>query len=290
MGQIIMTTLKKSFALWLMAMISAFAMVGGAFAQVPEDGAIGFQEAVTPVMEDLVWFHNWLVFPIITVITLVVLGLMIYINFRYSEKRNPVPSKTSHNTALEIAWTAIPIILLMIMAVPSLKLLYLQDQIPESEMTIKVTGNTWNWEYSYPDYENVDTIISNVLQKEEAERVGKPYLLGTDAPLVVPVGTVVKVLVTSNRNLHAFAMPSFGIKMDAVPGRINETWFKVNPGKEGTYYGQCSELCGVEHAYMPIEIKVVSKREFDSWIANDGAFPGQVALNGAAASTAQANR
>lgn len=251
---------------------------GTAFAK-PVDGHLGFQEAVTPVMERLVWFHNTMVFPIIVAITLLVMVLMIYIMFRFREKANPIPSKTTHNTMIEVVWTILPVAILLVLVVPSMQLLYLQDDIPESEMTIKATGNTWNWEYSYPDYENVDSFVSNVLDKEYAEEDGKPYLLGTDAPLVVPVDTVVKVLVTSNNNIHSFAMPPFGIKMDAVPGRINETWFKVNEGKEGTYYGQCSEICGVRHAYMPIEIKVVSKSEFANWIANNGAFVTDIAQN-----------
>lgn len=255
------------------------ASAGTAFASQPVDGGIGFQEAVTPVMERLVSFHNNMVFPIIVAITLFVMVLMIYIMIRFREKANPVPSKTSHNTLIEIIWTLGPVLILLVMIVPSMQLLYLQDDLPETEMTIKVTGNTWNWEYSYPDFENIDSFVSNVLEKEDAVAAGKPYLLGTDAPLIVPVDTAVKVLVTSNNNIHSFAMPAFGIKMDAVPGRINETWFKVFDGKEGTYFGQCSEICGVRHAYMPIEIKVVSKADFAKWVANDGAFSTDLAQN-----------
>ncbi len=261
--------------------LTGSALLAGASTAIanPVDGNMGFQEAVTPVMERVVWFHNTMVFPIIVAITLLVMVLMIYIMIRFREKANPVPSKTTHNTMIEVVWTILPVAILLVLVVPSMQLLYLQDDIPEYEMTIKATGNTWNWEYSYPDYENVDSFVSNVLDKEYAEEDGKPYLLGTDAPLVVPVDTVVKVLVTSNNNIHSFAMPPFGIKMDAVPGRINETWFKVNEGKEGTYYGQCSEICGVRHAYMPIEIKVVSKSEFANWVANDGVFVTDVAQN-----------
>jgi cytochrome c oxidase subunit 2 len=267
----------------LMASTPAFAANG------LRDGAIGFQEPVTPVMEKLVAFHNGMIMPIIVAITLFVVILMAYIMWRFSEKRNPVPSKTTHHVGLEVAWTIAPVLILLVMVVPSMQLLYYQDVIPESDMTIKVTGNTWNWEYAYPDYPEIESYISNVLEEEDARAAGKPYLLGSDAPLVVPVDTTVKVLVTSSNNLHSFAMPSFGIKMDAVPGRINETWFRVNPGKEGTYYGQCSELCGVRHAYMPIEIKVVSKAEFKQWAANGGAFSTQAAglnVNGAVTTTA----
>jgi len=247
-----------------------------AFAQVPIDGGINFQEAATPVMEATINLHNW-VFWLITAIVAFVMVLMAFIMFRFSEKRNPVPSKTSHNTLIEVIWTIVPVIILLVLVVPSMQLLYYQDNIPESEMTLKVTGNTWNWEYAYPDYENVDSIISNYLLEEDAKAAGKPYLLGTDAPLVVPVDTTVKVLVTSSNNLHAFAVPSFGVKIDAIPGKINQTWFKVT--KEGTFYGQCSELCGLKHAFMPIEVQVVSKEAFRQWIANDGAFSTSSASN-----------
>lgn len=262
-----------------------------AFASGPKNGGIGFQESVTPVMDKLVHFHNVWLMPIIIVITLFVVILMGYIMWRFSEKRNPVPSKTTHNVLLEVVWTIFPVVILLFMVVPSMQLLYFQDVIPESDMTIKVTGNTWNWEYAYvgADYEGVESFVSNMLEKEDAIAAGKPYLLGTDAALVVPVDTTVRVLVTSSNNLHSFAVPSFGIKMDAVPGRINQTWFKVNAGKTGTYYGQCSELCGIKHSMMPIEVKVVEKDVFKRWVANGGAFPGQTAENtviGAATSAA----
>jgi cytochrome c oxidase subunit 2 len=224
-------------------------------------------------MEELTKLHNF-VFWIILGITLFVMVMMGWIMYRFSAKRNPTASKTTHHVGLEVAWTIVPIIILLVMVVPSMRLLYFQDALPETEMTIKVTGNTWNWEYAYPDYPNVESFISNPLEKEDA---GDLYLLKTDASLVVPVDTKIKVLITSSNNLHSFAVPAFGIKMDAVPGRINETWFEVNPGKEGTYFGQCSELCGVNHYKMPIEIEVVSKEEFQSWVANDGAFTKVVA-------------
>ena len=241
---------------------------GIAFANKPTDGGYWLQDAATPVMEELTKLHNF-VFWIILGITLFVMVLMGWIMFRFSAKRNPTATKTTHHVGLEVAWTIVPIIILLVMVVPSMRLLYFQDALPETEMTIKVTGNTWNWEYAYPDHPNVESFISNPLEKEDA---GDLYLLKTDASLVVPVDTKIKVLITSSNNLHSFAVPAFGIKMDAVPGRINETWFEVNPGKEGTYFGQCSELCGVNHYKMPIEIEVVSKEDFRSWVANDGAF------------------
>lgn len=259
----------------------ALLLSSAAFAAQPTNGGIGFQEAVTPVMEDLVHFHNVWLMPIITGITLFVVVLMGYIMWRFSEKRNPVPSKNSHNTLLEVVWTIAPVIILLVIVVPSMRLLYMQDTIPEYDMTIKATGNTWNWEYAYvgADYEGVESFVSNMLEREDADAAGKPYLLGTDAPLVVPVDTTVRVLVTSSNNLHSFAMPAFGIKMDAIPGRINQTWFKVNAGKTGTYYGQCSELCGIKHSMMPIEIQVVEKDVFNRWVANGGMFPTQTADN-----------
>ena len=263
-----------------------FAMSSTAFAAQPTEGGYWLQEAATPVMQELISLHNFVSW-IILGITLFVTVLMGYIMWRFSAKRNPVPSKTTHHVGLEVAWTIIPVIILLIMVVPSMRLLYFQDALPETEMTVKVVGNTWNWEYSYPEYENIESFISNPLEKEDAEAKGVPYLLATDTPLVVPVDTKVKVLITSSNNLHSFAMPAFGIKMDAVPGRINETWFEVLPGKEGTYYGQCSEICGIKHYKMPIEIKVVSKAEFASWVANDGAFPTSVASLGGGVTAAQ---
>jgi len=263
-----------------------FAMSSAAFAAKPTEGGYWLQEAATPVMEELIWLHNFVSW-IILGITIFVTVLMGYIMYRFSAKRNPVPSKTTHHVGLEVAWTIIPVIILLVMVVPSMRLLYFQDKLPETEMTIKVVGNTWNWEYVYPDFENVESFISNPLEKEDAEAAGVPYLLATDAPLVVPVDTKVKVLVTSSNNLHSFAMPAFGVKMDAVPGRINETWFQVLPGKEGTYYGQCSEICGIKHYKMPIEIKVVGKDEFKQWVANDGAFTTTVASVGGGMTAAQ---
>lgn len=271
----------------------------------PVDGEIGFQRAVTPVMESIVDLNVWLVW-LMSAITVFVLVLMVYIMIRFREKANPVPSKTTHNTTIEIVWTLVPVLILLVMAVPSIKLLYDQDVIPEADLVVKATGNTWNWEYSYPDYENVDSFVSNIVDIEISEKRtadgkalshpeivkmidarpadeprldGRPYLMATDAPLVVPVDKTVVVQVTSNNNLHAFTVPQFGIKIDAIPGRINQTYFKVNAGEEGTYYGQCSELCGIKHAFMPIEVRVVSQIEFDRWIANGGSFETQFSQN-----------
>lgn len=243
---------------------------------VPVKGGFYLQESVTPVMDDLTTVYN-LVSYIIAGIVAFVLGLMAYIMIRFREKANPVPSKTSHNTLIEVIWTIAPVLILLVIAVPSMQLLYLQDRLPETEVTVKAVGNTWNWEYSYPDHEEIDSFVANPLDKTQSTEAGKPYLLATDAALVVPVNTKVKVLVTSVNNMHAWTVPSFGIKMDAVPGIINETWFEVY--EEGTYYGQCSEICGIRHYYMPIEVKVVSKDAYARWIANGGSFDGAVAEN-----------
>lgn len=233
-------------------------------------GAFYLQESATPVMDDLVGVYNLVTYIISGIVALVV-GLMVYIMIRFREKANPVPSKTSHHVGLEIAWTIVPVLILMVMAVPSMNLLYKQDVIKDTELTVKAVGATWNWSYVYPDLENIDEITSNPLPKETADALDLPYLLVTDAALVVPVNTNVKVLVTSVSNMHAWTVPSFGIKIDAVPGIINETWFRAN--REGTFYGQCSEVCGIKHFYMPIEVQVVSKDAYAAWVANDGAFP-----------------
>ena len=242
----------------------------------PITGGFYLQEAETPVMEELTTVYN-IVTYIISAIVAFVLGLMAFIMIRFREKANPVPSKTTHHVGLEIAWTIAPVLILIFMAVPSMSLLYHQDVIKDTEVTVKAVGSTWNWSYSYPDHENILEFTSSALDKTQAKAAGKPYLLATDGALVVPVDTNVKVLVTSSTNMHAWTVPSFGIKMDAVPGIINETWFRAR--REGTFYGQCSEICGVQHYYMPIEVKVVSKEEYAKWVANDGSFISTVAQN-----------
>ena len=243
---------------------------------VPAPNGFYLQDAATPVMEDLTRVYN-LVSYIIAGIVAFVLGLMAYIMIRFREKANPVPSKTSHHVGLEVAWTIIPVLILVIIAVPSMQLLYKQDVIKDTEVTVKAVGNTWNWAYTYPDHENVEEIISNPLDETQSKEAGKPYLLATDAAMVVPVDTNVKVLVTSVNNMLSWTVPSFGIKMDAVPGIINETWFRAN--RTGTFYGQCSEICGIKHYYMPIEVEVVTKEEYARWIANGGSFTTSVADN-----------
>jgi cytochrome c oxidase subunit 2 len=239
---------------------------GAAFAELgqPAPWEYKLQEAATPVMEEIVWFHNWLLF-IITVITLFVLGLLIAIVIKFNAKANPIPSKTTHNTLIEVAWTLIPVLILVGIAVPSFRLLFNELDIPKADLTIKVTGNQWNWTYAYPD----DKIEFTSIMLSDEERAKKspppPRLLGVDNEMVVPVDKVVRIQTTGADVIHSFAVPAFGIKIDSVPGRLNETWFKAT--KEGTYYGQCSELCGKDHAFMPIVVRVVKDGEYATWLA-----------------------
>ena len=230
-------------------------------ADQPKDWQFGFQKAASGHMEDLVWFHDYMLLPIITAITVFVLFLVLYACIRYRAARNPVASQTSHNTFIEIIWTLVPCLILIIMAVPSFKILYEQDEIPPADVTIKAVGYQWYWGYEYPD-ENI--IFESYMIEEEDLKPGQPRLLTVDNEIVVPVNKVVKVLITANDVLHAWALPSFGVKRDAVPGRINETWFKAD--KVGTYYGQCSELCGIKHAFMPITVRVVSEEDYAEWL------------------------
>ncbi len=233
---------------------------------------LGLQDAATPVAEYINWFHNYLL-VIITVITLFVLGLLIYVMVKFNAKANPVPSKTTHHVGLEVAWTLIPVLILVAIAIPSFRLLYLQRDIPVADLTIKTIGNPgWNWTYQYPDLgvddagEPVVNFTASLLPEDKAKAENRPYLLATDVPMVVPVNKTVKMIITSDPAgiIHAWTIPSFGMKMDAIPGRLNEDWFRAT--KEGVYYGQCSELCGKEHAYMPIEVHVVSEANYNAWV------------------------
>jgi cytochrome c oxidase subunit 2 len=233
----------------------------------PVPGGLGLQHGVTPIKEQVQDFHN-LLMVIITAICLFVLALLVYVMVRYRASKNPTPSKTTHNTVVEVIWTAVPVMILVVIAIPSMKLLYAQDVIPEADMTIKAIGKQWYWTYEYPDHGDF-VFDSFMLQDEEAAEAGLPRLLATDQALVIPVDTTVRILVTAGDVLHSFAVPSFGIKTDAVPGRLNETWVHANT--EGTFYGQCSELCGTAHAFMPIMVRVVSEAEFEDWVAQQQA-------------------
>jgi cytochrome c oxidase subunit 2 len=222
---------------------------------------MGFNESVTTVMSDIVHLHDRILLPIIVAISVFVLFLLLYSIFKFRASKNPIPSKTSHNTFIEIMWTVIPCLILIVIAVPSFRLLYKQDIIPKADVTIKATGYQWYWGYEYPD-QNI-AFDANMIDTKNLKS-SQLRLLETDNHVVVPVNKVVKVLITANDVLHAWAVPSFGVKRDAVPGRINETWFKAE--KEGVYYGQCSELCGSRHAFMPITVRVVSDKQYNEWL------------------------
>lgn len=235
----------------------------GAFAAQPEPWQLGFQPAASAVMEAVRDFYD-LLFVIIVAIAAFVLALLVYVMVRFNAKRNPVPSKTSHNTFLEMAWTAIPVVILVVIAIPSFRLLYFQKTVSEAEMemTVKVIGYQWYWSYEYPDHG--DIAFDSFIVEEEDLEPGQLRLLEVDNRLVVPVDTNIRLLVTADDVLHSWAVPAFGIKIDAVPGRLNETWVRIE--REGVYYGQCSELCGVRHGYMPVAVEAVSKDAFASWV------------------------
>ena len=241
--------------------ISAWlAASAGALAAGPKPWQMNFQEAATPVMEDIISFHN-LLLVIEILIVLFVLGLMLVIIIKFNSKANPVPSKTTHNTLLEVVWTVVPIAILMVIAVPSMKLLFFMDKAKNPEMTLKITGHQWFWTYQYPD--NGDFEFDSYIVDDDDLKEGQPRLLAVDNEVVLPVDTDIRILLASDDVIHNWAMPSFGIKIDTVPGRTNETWVRID--KEGTYYGQCSELCGVNHGFMPIAVKAVSKEAFKAW-------------------------
>ena len=236
----------------------ALAAGGAAFAELgqPAPWEWTLQESATPVMDKITSFHTLLVW-IITIITLFVLALLIMVVVKFNAKANPVPSRTTHNTLIEVAWTLIPVLILVAIAVPSFRLLFQQLDIPKADLTIKATGKQWYWTYAYPD--NGKFEFDSLLAQDK-----KPRLLGVDNEMVVPVNKVIRVQTTGADVIHAFAVPAFGIKIDSIPGRLNETWFKAT--KTGMFYGQCSELCGRDHAFMPIAVRVVSDQEFAAWV------------------------
>lgn len=246
----------------ILLIISSFIISVAALADQPKEWQLGFQNPASGGMRDIVNFHDNLLLPIIIAITVFVLFLMLYACIRFRASANPNPSKRTHNVTVEILWTLIPCLILIVMAVPSFKILYKQDTIPKADLTIKAVGYQWYWGYEYPD-ENI--IFDSYMIEEKDLKADQPRLLAVDNEVIVPVNKVVKVLITANDVLHAWALPSFGVKRDAVPGRINETWFKAE--KEGTYYGQCSELCGIKHAFMPITVKVVSEEDYQEWLS-----------------------
>ena len=231
----------------------------------PVDGAITLQPGHSPQKLEAIWFHDTIILPVMVIVSLFVLALLLICIVRFNAKANPVPAKFSHNTAIEIAWTGIPVLILMVIAIFSFKLLFFYHNMPKPDLTVKATGYQWYWGYAYPD-QKIDEYSSVYLHADAAKAKGEPYLLAVDNPLVVPVNKVVRVQVTGNDVIHDFGLPAFGLKTDAMPGRVNETWFKAD--MPGIYYGQCDQLCGVNHAFMPIEIVVMTQPDFDAWVAS----------------------
>jgi len=246
---------------------------------MPMPREITLQEQFTSTGKTARWMHDVLLMPVITLTSLLVLVLMLYVMVRYRRSANPVPSKTSHNTFIEVIWTVVPVIILLVIAVPSIGLL--ADQFkpaPKDALTVKVTGYQWYWGYEYPDA-GIPEIVSNMLPEDKAKAGGEPYLLAADNRLVLPAGRPIKLIITAADVIHAFAVPSLWVKMDAVPGRLNEKSFTID--KPGVYYGQCSELCGARHAFMPIAIEALPPAQFDQWVLSQGGK-----LNGATAAPA----
>jgi cytochrome c oxidase subunit 2 len=254
----------------------------------PTPRAIDLQPGVTPLRHDAIFFHNVILLPIITAIVALVLGLLLWCIVRYNKRANPTPARWSHNTTVEVAWTLAPVMILVFIAIFSFKLLFAYHDMPKPDLTIKATGYQWYWGFEYPD-QKIPEFVSNILPEDQAKARGVPYRLAATQPIVVPVHKTVRVLVTGADVIHAFAVPSFGVIIDAIPGRVNETWFNVE--RPGVYYGQCRELCGIDHGFMPIEVHAVSQAEFDAWVASKhgstaAATPTQVAASAQAAPAA----
>jgi len=245
------------------AALVSFLSTAPAWAELgqPRDWQLGFQEAVTPIARQIDDFHNFLL-VLTGLISLFVLALLFYVALRFNSHANPTPSKTSHNTLIEVAWTVVPILVLVVIAIPSFRLLFAQYDFPQADLTVKAIGSQWYWSYEYPDHG--DLTFDAVLLEDDELKPGQPRLLATDNDVVVPVNRNIHILVTATDVLHSWAVPAFGVKTDAVPGRVVRTWFRAE--KTGVYYGQCSELCGLKHAYMPIAIRVVTDVEFASWL------------------------
>ena len=250
--------------LGLAVLAVAIMAASGAFAEMgqPKPWELSLQAAASPVMDSVHRFHTFLL-AIITAITLLVMVLLVVVMVKFNARANPVPSRTTHNTFIEVVWTVVPVLILVAVAVPSFRLLFFQLHTPPADVTVKATGKQWFWTYNYPDDKFE---FDSLMIAEKDLKPGQPRLLAVDNEMVVPVNKVVRVLTTGADVIHAFAVPAFGIKIDAIPGRINETWFKAE--REGVYYGQCSELCGKDHAFMPITVRVVSDQAYAAWISD----------------------
>ena len=242
----------------------------------PTNGGIDLQPAATALRQQAIDFHTWVLLPILFGISLLVLFLLLWCIVRYNARSNPKPAQFTHNTTVEVLWTVVPVMILLAMAIPSFRLLFRYHDMPPPYMTVKVTGYQWYWGYAYPD-QKIDEETSTIMPEDQAKAKDVPYMLATTQPMIVPVGKVVHVLVTGADVIHSFSVPAFGIKIDAVPGRTNDTWFNAN--QTGTFYGQCSQLCGTDHSFMPIEVKVVSQADFDAWVASKQPAPAPAATN-----------
>jgi cytochrome c oxidase subunit 2 len=278
--------------LGVLSAVAGISLAGGARAQeivgIPHEWQMSFPPSYTTVMDKVESLHN-LLLVIITLISLFVLALLIYVVFRFHVSRNPTPSTVTHNTVLEIAWTIVPILILVVIAIPSFRLLYYSDKAPDAAMTVKVTGHQWYWQYEYPDQGNF-SIDSRILA--EADRIKQkpqvPRLLAVDNEMVIPVNTTIRIIGTGADVMHAWTVPGFGIKKTVIPGRLNEGW--INVEHEGYYFGECSQICGENHTYMPIAVRVVSKPEFDKWVEQQKKAAGLIRPTGLAAATVPANR
>jgi cytochrome c oxidase subunit 2 len=236
---------------------------GAALVGAPEQGGIGFLPGNSQIADDMFWFHNWILLPVIIAISLLVLALIVYIVWRFNETANPVPSRRTHNGLLEITWTVLPALTLVVIAVPSFRLLADQLIIPAPDLTVKVTASQWHWNYGYPKSEGGFSFDSLYVEDKDL-KPGQPRVITADHEMVVPIGKVIEVDVTSQDVIHSFSMPSFGVKIDAIPGRLNKGWFKAE--HEGMFYGQCSNICGIDHAFMPINVRVVSQSDYEAWL------------------------
>jgi cytochrome c oxidase subunit II len=267
MTQMLVFRRLAAVAAAVVALVAVALVLGGGAALAdfgkPVDWQVGFQDSVTPVMDQIISFHEHVLY-IITAIAAFVLILLIIVVVRFNARANPTPSRTTHNTWIEIAWTVIPVVILASIVIPSFRLLFLQLNTPTADLTIKATGNQWYWSYSYPD-DGYKFEFSSYMVPEDKRTADQPRLLAVDNEMVVPVNKIVRIQTIGSDVIHSFTVPSFGIRIDAVPGRLNETWFKAS--REGVYYGQCSELCGRDHAYMPIAVRVVSEQDFATWVA-----------------------
>ncbi len=280
-----MQFLKRLIAFAAAGLAAMFMAGDVAFAGIgqPSPWQLGLQGSATPVMDELTDFHTYLLY-LITAIALFVLALLVIVMVRFNARANPVPSRTTHNTVIEVIWTVVPVLILVVIAVPSFRLLFHELNTPPADLTVKATGKQWFWSYSYPDSKFE---FDSLMVQTKDLKPDQPRLLTVDNEMVVPVNKVVRVLTTGADVIHSFAVPSFGIKIDAIPGRVNETWFKAT--REGVYYGQCSELCGKDHAFMPITVRVVSDKDYAAWLdqakkkyAQDENRPTAVAANAAA--------